>query len=192
LKYTHSLSILLLLPIVAASALAQSTAQSVMVVKGVVSKVENVELVSDDKTGEGAVVGGVIGYNSGSGRTQSEKRLAAVVGAGLGASAGSSKETPAVRYTIATADGSSVAVVSDVLTIEVGSCVSAEQSADRGTIRKVDQAVCDLEAQTTVAGSRQQPSAEADNCRVAEQQLLDATTAEEVEMASSKIKILCE
>jgi hypothetical protein len=73
--------------------------------------------------------------------------------------------------------------------------VSVEQSADRSTIRKVDQAVCDLEAQTTVPGSQPQPADNADSadkCEVAQQQLLDATTAEAVNVASSKVEILCE
>lgn len=81
---------------------------------------------------------------------------------------------------------------SDVLTIEPGSCVSVEQSTDRSTIRKVDQAVCDLEKQTTVSVSSQQSAGESGKCQVAQQQLLDAKTAEQVELANSKIKILCE
>ena len=70
--------------------------------------------------------------------------------------------------------------------------MSVEQSADRSTIRKVDQAVCDLEAQTTVAGSQQQSARESDERQVAQQQLLDARMAEAVEIANSKIKILCD
>ena len=192
MKYLHVLSALLLLPILATSAVAQSAGQSVQVVKGVVSKVEPVEVTSADNSGGTAVAGGVVGYNLGSDRSQTQKRRGAIVGAGIGAAAGSPKNNPAVRYTIAIADGSTVAVVSgDELSIPVGSCVSAEQSADRSTIRKVDQAVCDLEAQTTVSRSQQQPAEETGNCQTAEQQLLDAKTAEEVEVANSKIQILC-
>jgi outer membrane lipoprotein SlyB len=196
LQYAKSLSVLLLLTVLVPPALAQSTGQDVKVMKGVVSKVENVETKSDNNSAGGAVVGGVIGYNLGSGRSQTEKRRGAIVGAGVGAAAGAPQTGPGVRYTVTAADGSTVAVVSsDALTIEKGSCVSVEQSADRSTIRKVDQAVCDLEAQTTVPGSQAQPadkSDSADKCQVAQQQLLDATTPEAVNVASSKVDILCE
>jgi len=183
----------LLLPVLATSAFAQSTGQSVKVIKGVVSKVETVEVQTDDHSAGAAVAGGVVGYNLGSDRSQSEQRRGALVGAGVGAVAGSSKDKPGVRYTVSIADGSSVAVVSsDVLSIKVGSCVSAEQSANRSTIREVDQAICDLEKQTTVSVSPQRPAEVSANCQAAQQQLLDAKTGEEIDMANSKIQVLCD
>jgi len=193
LKYLLVLPTFLLLPILATSAFAQSTGQSVKVIKGVVSKVETVEVQTDDHSAGAAVAGGVVGYNLGSDRSQSEQRRGALVGAGVGAVAGSSKDKPGVRYTVSIADGSTVAVVSsDVLSIKVGSCVSAEQSANRSTIREVDQAICDLEKQTTVSVSPQRPAAVSGNCQAAQQQLLDAKTAEEIDMANSKIQVLCD
>jgi outer membrane lipoprotein SlyB len=199
LQYAKSLSALLLLTVLVTPTLAQSTDQGVKVMKGVVSNVENVEAKSDNNSAGGAVAGGVVGYNLGSGRSQTEKRRGAIIGAGVGAAAGAPQTEPGVRYTVTAADGSTVAVVSsDALGIGKGSCVSVEQSADRSTIRTVDQAVCDLEAQTTVPGSQPQPADNADNadnadkCEVAQQQLLDATTAEAVNVASSKVEILCE
>jgi len=193
LKFLPAFSSFLLLPVLATSAFAQSTGQSVKVIKGVVSKVETVEVQTDDHSAGAAVAGGVVGYNLGSDRSPSEQRRGAIVGAGVGAVAGSSKDKPGVRYTVSIADGSTVAVVSsDVLTIKVGSCVSAEQSANRSTIREVDQAICDLERQTTVSVSPQQPAQVSANCQIAQQQLLDATTGEEMDMANSKIKVLCD
>jgi hypothetical protein len=187
LKYLHVLSALLLFPALTTAAFAQSTGESVQVVKGVVSKIENVDMTSEDKSQEGAVVGGAIGYS------HSQDAGGAVVGAAVGAVAGSSKTKPGLRYTVTTADGSNVAVVvGDTLAIKVGSCVSAEVSADRSTIRAVDQAVCDLEMQTAVPRSQPQAAQESGNCQTAQQQLLDAKTAEEVEVANSKIQILCD
>ena len=193
MKYLPVLPALFLLPILAPSAFAQSTGQSVKVIKGVVSKVETIEVQTDDHSAGAAVAGGVVGYNLGSDRSQSEQRRGALVGAGVGAVAGSSKDKPGVLYTVSIADGSTVAVVSsDVLSIKVGSCVSAEQSTNRSTIREVDQAICDLERQTTVPVSPQQPAQVTANCQVAQQQLLDAKTAEELDMANSKIQVLCD
>ena len=190
------LSVVVLLPLLAAPALAQTSGQSVKVVKGTVTQVENVELKSDDHSGGGAVVGGAIGYNLGSGRSQTEKRRAAIVGAGMGAAAGSPQNRMGVRYTVTAADGSTVAVVSaEELTIKQGSCVSVEQSRDRSSIREVEQAVCDLEKQTTTAASptpSEQPAGSAENCEAAQRQLLDATTAEALELANSKVQILCQ
>ena len=196
---THHLLLPLLLASMSSSAQTQSTGQSVKVTKGVVSQVENVEMRTEDNSGAGAVVGGAVGYNLGSGRSQSQKRRAAIVGAGVGATAGSSQQTLGVRYTVTKADGTTIGITSgDQLTIEVGTCVSVEQSRDRSSIREVDQAVCDLEAQTTPAAAAPAAdtapapaTAQSDKCETAQQQLLDATTAEEVEVANSKIKILC-
>ena len=112
MKYLNSLFTLLLLPVLAAPALAQSADQSVKIVKGVVNKVESVEMESADNSGGDAVVGGVIGYNPGSGRSQSQKRRSAVVGTVAGAAAGAPEEKLGVRYTVTSADGSSVAVIS--------------------------------------------------------------------------------
>jgi outer membrane lipoprotein SlyB len=179
--------------VLATPAFAQSTGQSVQVIKGVVSKVETIEVQTDDHSAGAAVAGGVVGYNLGSDRSQSEQRRGAVVGAGVGAVAGSPKDKPGVRYTVSIADGSSVAVVSsDSLSIKVGSCVSAEQSTNRSTIREVDQAICDLEKQTTVSASPQRPAEVSANCQAAQQQLLDAKTGEEIDMANSKIQVLCD
>jgi len=202
LKYLPVLSVLLLFPTLTPVAFAQSTGESVQVVKGIVSKVENVDMTSEDKSQEGAVVGGAVGYSL------SQNGGDAVVGAAIGAVAGSSKTKPGLRYTVTTVDGSSVAVVvGDTNAIDVGSCVSAEVSADRLNIRAVDQAVCDLEMQTAVPRSQpqvsqtqgsqpqvSQPQAvqESGNCQTAQQQLLDAKTAEELELANSKIQILCD
>jgi len=193
LKSLPALSSLLLLSVLATPAFAQSTGQSVQVIKGVVSKVETIEVQTDDHSAGAAVAGGVVGYNLGSDRSQSEQRRGAVVGAGVGAVAGSPKDKPGVRYTVSIADGSSVAVVSsDSLSIKVGSCVSAEQSTNRSTIREVDQAICDLEKQTTVSASPQRPAEVSANCQAAQQQLLDAKTGEEIDMANSKIQVLCD
>jgi hypothetical protein len=189
LKYLPVVSALLLFAASTTAAFAQSTGESVQVVKGVVNKVETVEMTSEDKSADGAVVGGAIGYS------HSQDSGDAIVGAAVGAVAGSSKTTPGLRYTVTTADGSNVAVVvGDTRAIDVGSCVSAEVSADRSTIRAVDQAVCDLEMQTAVPRSQPQAQAaqESGNCQAAQQQLLDAKTAEEVEIANSKIQILCD
>ena len=196
MQHFKPLSVLVLLPLLVTPALAQTSGQSVKVVKGTVSGVENVELKSDDNSGGGAVVGGAIGYNLGSGRSQTEKRRAAIVGAGMGAAAGSPQKRMGVRYTVTAADGSTVAVVSaEELTIKQGSCVSVEQSADRSSIREVEQAVCDLEMQTSTVGPATQPakaSGSSENCEAAQQQLLDATTAEALELANSKVQILCD
>ena len=113
----------------------------------------------------------------------------------MGAAAGSPQNRMGVRYTVTAADGSTVAVVSaEELTIKQGSCVSVEQSADRSSIREVEQAVCDLEKQTTTTASPtslEQPAGSAENCEAAQRQLLDATTAEALELANSKVQILC-
>ncbi len=191
MKYPVFFSILLLSSIDITTVLAQSAGQSVTVVKGVVSKTENASLETTDNAAGGAVVGGAIGYNAGSGRSSTQKRRQAILGAGIGSTAASSGTTSGMRYSVELADGSTVVVVSDVLTINVDDCVSVEQSADRASIRKVDQAVCDLEAQSSVSKPAKETTGQSNECEDAKQLVLTAKTPDEVEVAKSKVEILC-
>jgi len=182
----------LLLMATTTSAFAQSSGQSARVTMGVVDKAEAVTL---QDTGEdaaaGAVVGGVIGYNLGSGKSSSKKRRHAIIGGAIGANAGRSGTTPGMRYTVKFADGSSAIVISDQVHIKAGDCVSVEEARGMTNIREQDAAACNPELEEAIADLQDELVEEADECAQVKQELVDAKTIEEVEIATAKARILC-
>jgi outer membrane lipoprotein SlyB len=183
---------MLLLMTVAAPVLAQSSGQSVRVHMGVVEKADSVTLQNTGEGGAGGTVAGaVIGYNVGSGKSSSKKRRHAIIGGAVGGAIGSSGTTPGMQYTVKMADGSSTVVVSDQVHIKVGDCVSVEEARGMTNIREQDPAACNPEAAEAVTDLQDELAEDADECAQVKQELLDAKTLEEVEVATAKAKILC-
>jgi outer membrane lipoprotein SlyB len=155
---------------------------------GIVEQAQRITLQSSGAGG--AVVGGVIGYNLGSGNSQSKKRRRAIIG-GMAGSAASKKSQPGMEYTVKFTDGSTMAIVSNQMGLAVGSCVSVEDSGKSVNIRGQDAAACDPKAAEVVKDLQDELEDDADECAAAKQELLAAKTAEEVELASIKARILC-
>ena len=188
----HSPVILLLLVATTSSAVAQSSGQSARVTMGVVEKAEPVTLQNTgDSAVGGAVVGGAIGYNLGSGKSSSKKRRHAVIGGAIGAKAGSSGTTPGMQYTVKFADASLAVVVSDQVHIKVGECVSVEEARGMTNIREQDPAACNPEVKEAISDLQDELVEDADECAQVKQELADAKTVEEVEVATAKARILC-
>jgi hypothetical protein len=159
---------------------------------GVIDKAVSVTLQNTgDDAGKGAVIGGVIGYNVGSGKSKSKKRRHAVAGGVIGAKAGSSGTDPGMEYTVKLVDGGTVVVVSDQVHLKAGDCVSIEQAKNTTNIREQDPVACNPAAKEALADPQDELAEDADECAQAKQELLDANTTEAVEMASTKARILC-
>ena len=174
------------------SALAQSSGQSATVKIGLVEKAESVTLQNTGtNSGAGAVVGAAIGYNAGSGKSSSKKRRRAVLGGALGASAGASGTMPGMQYTVKFDDGGIVVVISDQTHIRAGDCVSVEQVRDMTNIREQDPAACNPEFKEALPDLQDEFVVDANECADVRQELLNATTTEEVELATAKARILC-
>jgi outer membrane lipoprotein SlyB len=176
------------------SVFAQSSGQGTTVKMGVIDKAVSVTLQNTgDDAGKGAVIGGVIGYNLGSGKSQSKKRRHAVIGGVVGAAAGSSGTDPGMEYTVKLVDGSTVVVISDQVHMKAGDCVSIEQVKNSTNIREQDPVACNPAAKEVLADPQVQDelAEDADECAQAKQELLNAKTTEAVEMASTKARILC-
>ena len=155
---------------------------------GVIEQAQRVTLQSSGAGG--AVAGGVIGYNLGSGNSSSKKRRRAVIGAAAG-SAAASDTTPGMEYTVKFMNGSTMAIISDQLDLELGECVSVEQSGSSANIRRQDPAACKPESAAAVEALQDELVEEADECAQAKQEVLDAADAEALELATTKAKILC-
>lgn len=186
-------NLLLIFMLVAAAAsipvLAQSSGQSATINIGVVENAEKVTLQSSG-SGTGALVGAAVGYNIGSGKSKSRKRRNAVIGGAIGSRA-SSKTYPGMQYSVKIGDGSMIVVISDQLELKVGDCVSVEQVKDTANIRRQDPVACDPSAKKAVAELQDELIEDANECAAVKQELLDAKTIEEVEVATAKSRILC-
>ena len=137
------------------------------------------------------MVGAAVGYNIGSGKSSSRKRRNAVIGGAIGSKAGSSGTTPGMQYTVKMGDDSLIAIVSDQLGLKVGDCVSVEQSGNSTNIRQQDPAACNPAVKEAVADLQDEMIEDANECAQVKQELLDAKTVEEVEVATAKARILC-
>ena len=172
------------------SAVAQKSGQNVSIQVGVVQSAERVTLQSEGG-GKGAVVGGALGYASGSGQSKSKKRRNALIGGAAGAALSSSGQSQGMQYGVKLGDGSAIVVVSDQTEVQVGDCVTVEQSGDRANIRRQDPAACDPDYAEVIEELEDEFEEEATVCDMAKQDILNAKTTDEVELASAKAQILC-
>ena len=140
----------------------------------------------------GAVAGAALGYNIGSGNSDSKKRRRAVIGGAIGSAAASSSR-PGMEYTVKFVDGSTTTLVSDQTHLTVGQCVSVELMDKSANLREQDPAACnpDPQAQEAVADLQDELAEDAAECAQAKQEIADAKTMDEVEVATAKARILC-
>jgi hypothetical protein len=171
-----------------ASAMAQKSGMNATVTLGVVQQAERVTLQSTGG-GKGAVVGGTLGYASGS--TKKKSRRNAVIGGVAGTALSSSGKSEGMQYAVKIGDGSMIVVVSDQTEVQVGDCVTVEQSGDLANIRRQDPAACDPKASAAVAEIEDELVEDANECAAVKQELVNAKSQEEVELATAKAQILC-
>jgi len=181
---------LLLAAIVSAPAMAQKKGANVTIQVGVVQSAERVVLDSEGG-GKGVLVGGALGYASGSGQSKSKKRRNALIGGAAGGALSSSGRSEGMQYAVKMNDDSIVVVVSDQTEVQVGDCVTVEQSGDRANIRRQDSAACDPDYAAAIEELEDEFEEDAAECAAAKQGILDAKNAEEIELATAKAKILC-
>lgn len=188
MKHWISISIALVLS-VSLPAVAQKAGQNATVTLGVVQSAERVTLQSTGG-GKGAAVGGTLGYASGSSKSKSRRN--ALIGGTAGALVSRSGESQGMQYAVRVGDGSVIVVVSDQTQIQIGDCVTVEQSGDMANIRRQDPLACENSAAAQSEDVQSEFMDSADKCAAAKRELLDATTTEELELATAKANILCE
>ena len=182
------LSAVLVLPQAAAQNRAGSAAK---ISVGTVERAERVTL--DSNAGTGVLVGGTLGLLSASGKSGSKKARNAIVGAAGGAmiagAAQGSRE--GMAYTVATAPGARIKVISDQTGFMVGDCVAVEEAGATNNLRRLDRAACDRTAQPVLTQLQTEFQREAAECVAAKDQLVNAATPQDVDLATRKVKILC-
>jgi hypothetical protein len=190
--FTANLTVALVLCLIASPVLAQRKGSAVSVHHGVVVSADQVELQS--AAGRGALLGGAIGYATASGQSKSKRWRNAIIGAGIGGAATAAGEqgVTVIAYTVDT-KGGKIQVATDQTEIRVGDCVAVEQSGDTANIRRVSNTMCDPAAEKVINDKDIQAEIqeEANECLQAKQSLLAAETVEQIEVAKTKISILC-
>ncbi len=179
------------LAIAIAPTFAQKAGQSTRISTGIVDNVQSVKL--DSNAGTGALIGGALGLLSGSGKSSSKQARNAIIGAGAGGGVASMAQGSrnGMAYTIRTNDGNSIRVITDQSGIIKGDCVIVEETGSTTNVRRMTPAACDpasARAREELQSSFQMEAAE---CHNAKQQLVKATTADQVDLARRKMEILC-
>ena len=179
------------LPLLPVTALAQKAGQSAKISTGIVERVERVDLQSEAP--KGALVGGALGLLSAGGKSTGKKARNTLIGAAAGGAVASSAQGSryGMAYTVRTGEGSAVRVITDQTEIRIGDCVVVEEAGSTANVRRVTATMC--ESASAKARQQLEPSfqQEANECASAKQQLVDATTADEVDLARRKMEILC-
>lgn len=135
---TTVLALTVLLISACANTVAPRPGQSSRTTIGTVTQVEQVTLASNAPAG--AIVGGTLGAMSSSNNTTRNAILGAAAG---GAVAGGAQGNRAgAIYTVQTANGSTMQVVSDQTQIAVGDCVAIDEAGNTVSIRRVAQTQC--------------------------------------------------
>jgi len=193
LMFTMALAISSLL--IASSASAQRSGQSMSVQTGIVIGAQAVNLQS--AAGRGAAVGGVVGLATTSRNRSTSRRLRnTAIGAGTGAliARNAQGSLDGMQYTIEVGPGSQIIVVTDQTQVRVGDCVNVEQ-AGSGTanVRRVSDAMCEAAFANAVDDDiRAEYNQLADMCLQAKQRMMEAETDEAFELAVRRMKMLCD
>jgi len=173
--------------------MAQRAGRSVTIQYGKVTDAGEVDLRSG-AVPAGAVVGGALGLASASGKSSGKKARNTAIGAVAGgviagAAQGSQK---GMLYQVDAGSGGVIQVVTDQREIRKGDCVAVEKAGDTANIRRVSAAYCDKANQAAVKSVAPEARKDAEECQAAKQQLVDATTPEQADLAARKIKLLCD
>jgi hypothetical protein len=156
---------------------------------GTVRNVEQVNLQSDVPAG--ALIGGTIGLIASGGSRNAPRNAILGAAVGAGATAAAQGNRTGIAYTVAMLDGSTIRIISDQSEIRVGDCVAIERAGDTNNIRREHPAYCASQNRQAVQAVQQQSEAAAAHCEAAKQELVSATTPEAVQLATTKVNLLC-
>jgi hypothetical protein len=187
------LVLLLILSMLATPALAQRAGQSVSVQYGMVKGGREVDLKSSAVPG-GAVVGGSLGLLSARGKSSGKKARNAIIGGitGSAIAGGAQGTTRGMLYEVDMAGAGLVQVVTDQREVRTGDCVAVEKAGDTANLRRVSSAYCKPENAQAVASVAGESREEAQECLTAKQQLVEAESMDALQLAKTKVELLCD
>ena len=172
---------------------AQKKGASMKIQHGRVVASRSVTIESGGSAAGGAVLGGTIGLIAG-GSSGKKRRQRAATGAIIGGALGkaSKKSEQAMEYTVETAGGMQIKVLTDQREIHTGDCVVVEESGGMANVRRVSETMCEPESQSVVEELQAELQEEAAECIAAKEELLAAETDDAIDRALRKISILCD
>ncbi len=138
----------------------------------------------------GAVVGGFTGLILSRNKSTRSQVASGVGGAALGALATRALEGERLGYSyqLRFADSSISQFITEKGYLQRGDCVSVERG-EYANIRRVAKTLCESGPSTKITQSHIR---DAQQCHAAKDQLLAASTDEEIEAASRKVRIICQ
>ena len=152
----------------------------------------------DANVGQGATLGGLLGLAAaaGTGGSRSQQVAGTAAGALIGGLVQNQRaaNNQAEEYTVRLNNGNTVRIATVHHDIQVGDCVSVEQGR-HANLRRVSPVMCESMASADAPGYAAMHSAnmaEAEECERAKQEVLNATTEDEVRIAHQKMRALCE
>lgn len=169
----------------------QRMGQSTTVDFGVVKRAEPVTL--DSNAARGAVIGGTLGLARARATGARSRAANTLVGAGMGGALASAAQgsREGMSYTVAKLNGSTMRIVTDQREIREGDCVVIERAGQTANIRRTSDAYCDTAYQAAISDVMDEVRAQAARCARAKQELTDAATDDEANLAVRKIELLC-
>jgi outer membrane lipoprotein SlyB len=154
---------------------------------GRITAVRQVDIQNQGANTAGTLVGGALGVASGSGQSRSNRALRGLGGAAVGSRVtGAAASSTGFEYTVLIG-ANTIRMVTEQAGLRVGDCVSVERGSFNN-IRLADDARCNAPANTPVPASA---TAEANACAAAKDQLLNAATDAEFDLAERRMRLLC-
>ena len=179
---------------VSQSVFAQNVGQSKKIQYGIVTVSKTVDL-SSNAVPKGALIGGGIGLlTTRRGPSRQNRTRNVVVGTAAGAAIGASSSSgdTGILYDVNTGAGV-VQVVTDQTEIRVDDCVAVEQAGETANLRRVSADHCTQASAADAAAPAAGESGQANKgCLAAKQELVEAETKDEADLAAMKIKTLCD
>jgi len=192
-RHIYLLFIVLITIAVSQSVFAQNVGQSKKIQYGTVTASKTVDL-SSNAVPKGALIGGGIGLlTTRRGPSRQNRTRNVVVGTAAGAAIGaaSSSGDTGILYDVNTGAGV-VQVVTDQTEIRVDDCVAVEQAGETANLRRVSADHCTQASAADAAPAADQPGQANKGCIAAKQELVEAGTKEQADLAAMKIKTLCD
>jgi len=164
--------------------------QVIAVQYGTIENVQQVDMKA--AYGKDSLLGGALGLLAASTGSTTTQIAGAALGAGLGALVGKETAGTGERYTVRLVNGSQVAVVTEQANLDVGDCVSVEQG-EHTNLRRVSSVMCITPASHPAYPAMHSAMTEsAGDCHKAKQDVLNAKTQAETDIALRKMRALCE
>jgi len=190
-------SVFLVMIILGGSSTYAETGENIAIHYGRVSAETPVNV--KNHTGEGALIGGVLGAMT-SGIYDTGKKAGNIgLGAAAGAATGVAVEVigewrmKGIRFTIESVEGEPLHIITDQTGVQIGNCVAIEVVDKHANLRRVSDVYCEAVVETKDdphLKSRAKQSAAA--CLEAKKALLGAEEGKELEQAKRRVQALCD